>query len=96
VQEFLSHPDLWKYAIEWFIAPLVMFVFLFKWRDELNILHMPWADLVAVIVVADIALAINASDVPAFLWALNHYRGDYSGSPWAWSLLAVAGFLIRW
>jgi hypothetical protein len=94
MQEFLSRPDLWKYAIEWFVAPLVMFVFLFKWRDELNILHMPWADLVAIIVVADIALALNAKEMPAFFLALHGYKSDYNHSPWSWGLLAVAGVAI--
>jgi hypothetical protein len=39
------HPAL--YVVEWFVAPLSMYLLLFKWRDRLNILHMPWADFVA-------------------------------------------------
>jgi hypothetical protein len=35
------------HIVEWFVVPLAMYLLLFWWRDNLNILHMPLADLVA-------------------------------------------------
>jgi hypothetical protein len=88
------HPAL--YVVEWFAAPLAMYLLLFKWRDRLNILHMPWADFVALLVVADVALAIHASDVPNTFSRLMNYHPEFNAGLAHWiSMGAIALVLCR-
>jgi hypothetical protein len=85
---------LFLYLVEWIIAPLGVFLLVFSWRDRLSILHMPWADLVAVLVVADVAFAINyeylrkLADGP--LPVVTEYHGDWRH----WVGLAVLGLFF--
>jgi hypothetical protein len=74
--------------IEWFVVPLAMYLLLFWWRDNLNILHMPLADLVALLVIADVAIAdVAIADVaialnfPALPDLLRFLHLDASGTP---------------
>lgn len=78
------------YLVEWFVVPLVMFLFLFWLRDNLNILHMPLADLVALLVIADVAIAMNFSDLPIHGGALD-LNLRRPGSPGVWWSLAGLG-----
>lgn len=51
------------HIVEWFVVPLAMYLQLFWWRDNPNILLMPLADLVALFVIADVAVALHFSTV---------------------------------
>jgi hypothetical protein len=86
------HPAL--YVVEWFVAPLSMYLLLFKWRDRLNILHMPWADFVALLVIADVALAIHVADVPGKFKDLVGYEAIFRTELWHWIALAVVCLLL--
>lgn len=77
-----------SHIIEWFVVPLVMYLLLFWWRDNLNILHMPLADLAALLVIADVAIALNFSALPD---VLRFLRADGEGATdTAFSFLALA------
>jgi hypothetical protein len=83
--------------VEWFAVPLAMFLLLFWWRDNLNILHMPLADLVALLVIADVAIALNYGDLPKLLISVHADPGGAPRSPyvfWARAVLGVAGCAI--
>lgn len=93
------HPAL--YVVEWFAAPLAMYLLLFKWRDRLNILHMPWADFVALLVIADVALAIHVAGVPDTFFKLMGYEPKFKAGREHWIAMGVAGLLlcraqVRW
>jgi len=81
-------------ALEWFLAPLTMYLLLFKWRDRLNILHMPWADLVALLVIADVALTIHVADVPDQFESLAKYKPVFTAQRWHWIAIGFAGLLL--
>jgi hypothetical protein len=59
------------HIIEWFIVPVFMYLLLFGCRDNLNILHMPLADFVALVVVADVALGVNFAEMPNLVAAFR-------------------------
>jgi len=86
------HPAL--YVVEWFAAPLAVYLLLFKWRDRLNILHMPWADFVALLVIADVALAIHVDDVPGKFKDLVGYDETFRAKLWHWITLGVVCLLL--
>jgi hypothetical protein len=86
------HPAL--YVVEWFLAPLAMYLLLFRWRDRLNILHMPWADLTALLVIADVALAIHVKEVPAKFTDLAKYEPDFIAERTHWIASGVACLLL--
>ena len=68
------------HIFEWFIVPLFMYLVLFTCRDNLNILHMPLADFVAVLVVADVALWVNFKEMPDLADVALHVKSDKT--PW--------------
>jgi hypothetical protein len=86
------HPAL--YVVEWFLAPLAMYLLLFRWRDRLNILHMPWADLTALLVIADVALAIHVAEVPAKFKDLAKYDPVFIAERSHWIVASVACLLL--
>jgi hypothetical protein len=80
--------------LEWFIVPLLLYMFIFWLRDKLNILHMPLADLIALIVIADIAMAIHFEDLQGIFARIHLAAPD---SRWDCVKLAVTGFFaIYW
>jgi hypothetical protein len=89
------------HIFEWFVAPLLMYLLLFGLRDRFNILHMPLADFVALLVVADIALGINNTRFRhildnEFKNALQrmHLHIRAPDSPIAWWALATLGVVL--
>ncbi len=83
--------------VEWFVVPLVMFLLLFWWRDNLNILHMPLADLVALLVIADVAIIINYGAFPELLKSVDvaSARAPDSAHAFGWlALFGVAGCAV--
>jgi hypothetical protein len=59
------------HIVEWFVVPLAMYLLLFWWRDNLNILDMPLADLVALFAIADVAIVLNVFELPDVLRFLH-------------------------
>jgi len=74
--------------VECMLVPLGMYLILFWLRDRLSILHMPVADLVALVVVVDVALAIHYTAVDGLLQALD-IPGTAPASPGIWWKLAI-------
>ncbi|MBS0418324.1 MAG: hypothetical protein JSR66_11465 [Proteobacteria bacterium] len=77
--------------LEWFIVPLLLYMFIFWLRDKLNILHMPLADLIALIVIANIAMAIHFEDLRG-IFAHIHLAAPESRSDCI--RLAVIGVVV--
>jgi hypothetical protein len=82
------------HIIEWFVVPLAMYLLLFWWRDNLNILHMPLADLVALLVIADVAIALNFSALPDVLKFLRADGEGAAHTPFSFLALAGLGVMI--
>jgi hypothetical protein len=86
-----------EYLIELFLIPLGMFLLLFWWRDNLNILHMPLADLIGVLVSADIGIALHLDELrrsAGFVELLNTYGLELHASAEAWWGLAAIGLTV--
>ena len=75
---------------EWLGAPLIMFLILFWMRDNLNILHMPLADLVGIVAVADVAMAMHHDELQRAFDALgNGWIAPDPAINWAFSVLGI-------
>lgn len=72
-------------------APLVFFFFVFHWRDSVGVPHIPFADLVAVVAVADITAAIDLDLARNLLDASGYVHSDISRR-WPFLFLSVVGY----
>lgn len=81
------------YLIEWFLVPLGMYLLSFWLRDNANILHMPLADLVALLVIADVTMAFHSDMIDAVLSGIKPDLHAPKASV-TWWVLAALGTAI--